>query len=120
MAVNWDWTRKMGEIIFLAYDKKHKIKCNFYRANCVGAVIQEWKEDGKDMYQFVTFWNDLSHLKRCLGLIKNFDKTYDNLYKDKIKKVRLNAFYPDMLTVAKLFAKAGFKVELYYKEVKEE
>lgn len=110
---------------------KKRFKLNIYRANCVGAVIYEWKqkdeETGKvhDMYQFWGYWNDLNHLKRCIGLIKDYSGNYSNLYNgsvysDKWVKLKLNTYYREMLTVARLVAKAGYKVEIYYKEPKNE
>ena len=70
------------------------------------------------MYQFVTFFNDLNHLKRCLGLLKCWDGTTSNLFKNVILKVKLNTYFKDCIKMAELFAKGGIKVELYYKEIK--
>lgn len=108
---------------------KRRFKLNIYGANCVAAVVYEYKEvdsnTGKkrDMYRFWCFWNNISHLKRCLGLIKDYDGSKSNLYNgtqdwDNWKKLKLNIYYKDMLKMAELFAKAGHKVELYYKEPK--
>lgn len=106
-----------------------RFKLNIYKANCVAAVVYEFKqkdeETGKihNMYNFWTFWNNLNHLKRCIGLIKDYNGNYSNLYNgsvdsDKWVKLKLNAYYKEMLTVASLFAKAGYKVEIYYEEPK--
>ena len=114
MAVNWNWKHKMGVITWHNPHNNTNIKVNIYNANCLGALIYEFKENDKEMYDFFGFWNDITHLKRCLGLVKD----YDNLYKDKIIKIKLNAFYEENLVIAKYFAKANFKVELYYKEIK--
>ena len=108
---------------------KKRCKLNIYRANCVGAVIYEWKQKdektgkAQDMYQFWGYWNDLNHLKRCIGLIKDYNGNYSNLYNgsmdsDKWVKLKLNVYYREMLTVARLFTKAGYKVEIYHKEPK--
>lgn len=132
MSVNWSWKHKMGEVTVVrqwkAEDKPIKFKLNLYSANCVAAVIREYKEvdeAGKkhNMYQFWCFWNDLDHLKRCLGLIKNYDGKKDNLYDghddiDHWVKIKLNIYYPEMVKVGALFAKAKHRVELYYKEPK--
>ena len=110
---------------------KKRFKLNIYNANCVGAVIYEWKqkdeETGKvhDMYQFWGFWSDLKHLKRCLGLIKDYNGNYSNLYNGSVDsdnwvKLKLNVYYKGMSKIARLFAKAGYKVEIYYKEPKNE
>jgi hypothetical protein len=60
MAVNWDWKAKKGVITWKSCGKNYKV--NLYQANCLGALIYEYKEDGKDMYRFMGFWNDLAHL----------------------------------------------------------
>lgn len=109
--------------------KQIRFKLNMYSANCVAAIIYEYKEKDEEtgkvhnMYQFFGFWNDLDHLKRCLGLMKSYDGTCTNLYNgtedwDNWTKLKLNTYYPEMIKVAALFAKAGHKVELYYKEPK--
>lgn len=135
MSVNWSWKHKIGTIsverTMPDTGAKERFKLNIYSANCVGAVIYEFKEKNEEtgkvrnMYRFWCFWGDLKHLKRCLGLIKNYDGKYSNLYNGSVSwdnwiKLKLNVYYKEMLTVAGLFAKAGHKVEIYYKEPKNE
>ena len=131
MSVNWSWKYKMGEITVvrkLPDNKTLKFKLNLYSANCVAAIIYEFKEQdpetGKmhDMYNFFGFWNDIDHLKRCLGLKKNYDGEKVDLYDgvhgiDNYIKIKLNTWYKEMIKVGALFAQAKHKVELYYKEV---
>lgn len=106
-----------------------RFKLNMYSANCVAAVVYEFKqkdeETGKihNMYNFWTFWNDMNHLKICLGLKKDWQGKKNNLYDgsydmDCWTKIKLNKYYTEMLEVGSLFAKAGFNVEYYYKEPK--
>lgn len=111
MAVNWNWKNKMGSIT-THNARGEKIKINLYQANCLGVLIYEFTQDNKHMYEFVDWWQDLVHLKRCLGLAKG----YDNLYTDFVK-IRLNIAYKDCIKIAELFAKANIKVILYYEEV---
>lgn len=114
MAVNWDWNYKKGEITL---KRKGNFKINIYCGNCSGALIYDFKdENGKEMYQFYGFWNDLKHLKNCLGL--SGAHKGDNIYKDEFKKVKLNVYYSECLKMAELFTQAGIKVELYYKKMK--
>ena len=118
MPVTWDWKAKKGEITWIGNGNPPKTyKVNIYQANCLGAQIYEYKDDGVDMYRFMGFWNDLDHLKRALGLARNYDKTYENIYEGVVKKIKLNTYYKDSIKIAELFAKAGHKVELYYKEI---
>lgn len=122
MAVNWYWKSKKGTLIYKynmgkeANNEVMKFKVNIYGGNCLGALIYDYKDENtkEDMYTFYGFWNDETHLKRCLGLVKG----YNNIYKDDVVKVRLNTYYKDMCKIAPLFAKVGIKVELYYKEPK--
>ena len=122
MAVNWNWNMKMGVITWnnSNTEKVEKVKVNLYKGNCLGVVINDYKdkETNKKMYQFVTFFNDLDHLKRCLGLLKCWDGTTSNMLKNVILKVKLNTYFKDCIKMAELFAKVGIKVELYYKEIK--
>lgn len=121
MAVNWSWSERLGTMNFSQkHDEEvYKYTLNMYSGNCLAAIIYEFKdqETGKDMYQFNTFWNDIDHLKNCLGLSKDF-KT--DLYDDEsnhLDLIKLNTYYEkDALNIAKLFSKAGHKVELYYEK----
>ncbi|MDE6947841.1 MAG: hypothetical protein K2P14_11710 [Anaeroplasmataceae bacterium] len=122
MSVNWNWKQKMGVMTLkqsTPNTKDVRLKICIYQANCLGALIREYKdtETKKDMYYFWGFWNDTEHLKRCLGIVKG----YDNIYADDwqiIEKIKLNTYYKDCLKIADCFTKVGVKVELYYKEIK--
>lgn len=91
----------------------------------------------KEWFQVYSFFNDINHLKRCLPL---FNHKYDYLQPktpkdeeaielrassiDTWTKIRLNTWFNsknspcDTMKLAEVLAKAGFKVELYYKEPK--
>ena len=145
MAVNWLWksekgwyklvqkhTFESGEVDLLTGEKKlktvtRKFKIGLYGGNCLAAIIHRYKqlneETGKmeGWYTFCGFWNDMEHLKRCLDVKHNFkENIYGKEYSsdDYIESIHLNVWYPEMLQVAKLFAKAGIRVVLYYKEIK--
>lgn len=123
MSVNWTWKEKKGVMYF---KQSHpatgdfKFKVNIYKANCLGALIYDYKDEEtkKAMYKFMGFWNDFEHLKNCLGLKKGYDNIYIEKGFQSVLKVKLNVFYKDCIKIAECFAKAGIKVELYYKEVK--
>ena len=119
MPVNWSWKDRKGIITFIdELDNSKKYKCSLYCANCLGAIIYEWydKEEKTRKYQFMGWWSDVKHLKNLLGLSKEYKN--DCYYKKRVDKIRLNTFYKDSIEIAKLFAKAHIKVELYYSEVK--
>lgn len=127
MSVNWSWKAKKGTIAWVPTKEAKTegakpFKWNFYQANCIGCFLYEYKENGKDMYQFETYFNDWESVKRYLGLTKNSygfkENTLKELYSTHIvKEITLNTYYKDNLKLAELFTKAGFKVKLYYKEV---
>lgn len=117
MSVNWLWKDVMGSIKWKTSDGKTKT-VNVYDGNCLCVMIHTFKSEGKSLYDFYGFFNDESHLKKCIGLSKDYDGTIKNLFKDEWQKWKLNTYYKQSLNIAKLLTKAGFKVELYYKEVK--
>ena len=119
MAVNWYWKDKAGQITFKS--KQGKYSYNIYAgANCMAVILYEYKhkETKTNMYMFQGFWDNVEHLKRCMGIIGD---NKDNLYKDAIK-LKLNIYYlpKEWHKIAELFAKhTGAKIELYYKEGKQ-
>ncbi len=121
--VNWSWKEKMG-VMYIKQTNTEvgdvKFKINIYQANCLGALIYDYKneETKKDMYRFWGFWNDLEHLKNCLGLTKDYSNIYIDNGFQSVPKIKLNIYYKNCLKIAECFAKAGIKVELYYKEIK--
>lgn len=123
--LRWNWDRKMGEIVVKTMSGK-KAKLHIYEGNCLGAIMDEWRDqnDHKVKYRVWGYFNDEEELKMRVGL-KAFchwddNKTYkENCYKDEWEKFKLNIYYKDALRIAKIVAKAGYKVELYYKEPKQ-
>lgn len=123
MSVNWSWKEKIGAMYIKQLNKEvgdFKFKVNIYHANCLGALIYDYKDEEtkEDMYRFWGFWNDIEHLKNCLGLKKGYDNIYNDNGYQVVLKVKLNVYYKKCLKIADCFAKAGIKVELYYKEIK--
>ena len=121
-----DYTKELGFAYMLANDKKTYLKVSIHSANALCSFIYHYKKVNektgkKERYsQLVFFITDLEHAKLCLGLKESkWDKTKKCIYTRKdIKKLRFNIYYKDMEKLAKLWALAGFNVELYYKEPK--
>lgn len=134
MSVNWSWKHKMGEITLKQKKLSGKVftyKLSMYSANCLCAITYNFREKNEktdkleNMYTFWGWWNDVHHLKRCLGLEKSCGE-YDNLYgkehNNQFTKVKLNTYYftrKEFIQMAQAFTESGIKVELYYKEPKE-
>lgn len=112
MSVNWLWKDKMGEISCQRGERKYKL--NVYSGNCMCVMVYHYTENGEPYYMCHGFFNDAEHLKKCLGLVQG----HDNIYEKEWKKWKLNTYFKDSLTLAKLLTQAGYKVELYYKEIK--
>lgn len=125
MSVNWDWKDRKGKIVWKPKQMKdekfqahNNIEWNFYHANCWGCFLKEWKEDDKEMYSFMTFFSDLHHTKKLLGLEKDYNKEYSDWFKNiylnyEIDYVELDLAYPYNDKIAKYFAKAGYDVRVY-------
>ena len=83
MAVYWDFKNKIGEV-----EIKQELNCvvNTYvcdiysGSNCLAVVCWESEEMKRNKeYQFITFFNDMTHFKNCLGLTKEYK---DNILKE--------------------------------------
>lgn len=113
--VTWSWKKKMGSCKWYCINGK-TTKVDIYVGNCLGVFIQNFRDEEtkEKKYNFVTFFDDEKHLKNCLGLSKKYK---DDIMKDKIKSIKLNTYYKASREMAMLFSQAGYKVELYYKEL---
>ena len=86
----------------------------------MAVILYEYKDEKtkKNMYMFHGFWDDIDHLKRCMGIV---GKDTDNLY-DCVVNLKLNIYFlpKEWYKIADLFTKyTKAKVELYYKKPKE-
>ena len=118
MSVNWYWKEKMGTVECM--DNEGKYELNVYRGNCLCVLIYEFTEKEVEKYVFHGFFNDITHLKTCVGLQKDYNGDTNNIYDGIWVKWKLNTFFKDCLQIANVLTKAGFPVELYYKEIKNE
>ena len=90
MAVQWHWNEKIGVMID-KYDNDKNVTYTLYQGNCLLIALIENEEE--KTYQMGFFFADDKHMKRCLGLVKDYDNMfyenhkYDFIFYD-IKKVR--------------------------------
>ena len=123
MALNWYWNEKIGEAEVFNYDKV--ITYNLYQGNAFLIFIYEYKnQSGEDMYNVSNFFVDEAHAKRCLGITKNSDGEYDNLFNTshfRIQKIRLNKNYSYTKKLVDMLIKAfdNITIELYTEEESE-
>ena len=125
MSVNWYWKQKVGEIHY--YDTEHKKhwKLELFSGNMMFAMIYRYtkvnEQTGKreKWHNFFLWFDDIDHLKRVLKDDKDFFKTLPS-GQHILRKFRLciyRKYYTwlnkDMLKVADVLVKHGYKVELY-------
>lgn len=124
MAVNWYWKHKKGEIIYKDIKHNVKWKLELFGGNMMCAFIYRYKQKNEETgkiekwHNFFTWFNDLKHAKKCLK-----DTTLEEFAfgEHKVVKVRLLVTSKEysrfenteMLKLAQIFAKMGYKVELY-------
>ena len=126
MSLNWEWTDKMGEVIYEddRYDPEHPYKTNIYQGNALMIWCNEWANDPNDptagtSYSLGNFCCDIEHLRNMLGLNAKKGYSTTNLFNDyHIKLLRLNTRYKSVPKIVAEFAKAhtNIAIELYYEE----
>ena len=107
MSLNWQWSDKMGEVL---YEDGHTD--NLYQGNALMIAVNE--QDGK--YMLTWFASDKAHLRNLIGLSKT-DKT-NYLSHWGVKTLRLNTRYKSIPTIVSELAKAKTDVttEFFYEK----
>ena len=126
MSLNWEWTDKMGEVIYTddRYDQEHPYVTNIYQGNALMLWVNECANDpSKPMtpdntsYSLGNFCADMEHLRNMLGLNAKKGYSTENLFNGyHIKLLRLNTRYKSVPKIVAEFAKAhtNIAIELYY------
>ena len=115
-----------GEVVEVKDDKGrqvyNKYKIQIRDSNCLMCAIHVWKDPNPEdpehpwHHDLQMFFVDECHMKRCLE--KYGKNAFETLFFGKLKDIKLNIYYKEMLTLAKYMAKDGLKVQVYYKEPK--
>lgn len=90
--------------------------------NCMAIFLhifkQEKPEDPKKpwVHQLQSFLIDEDHLKNVIKAREH--DVFEYILNGKLKNIKLNIYYKDMLTLAKYMTRDGHKVTCYYKEPK--
>ena len=120
MSLNWQWTDKMGEVIYTddQYHPEHPFTTDIYEGNALMIWVNHLPNE---MYSLGNFCADMEHFRNMLGL--NAKKGYgtDNLFNEwckDIEVIRLNTKYKSVPKIVAEFAKAhtNVNIELYYAE----
>ena len=123
MSLNWEWTDKMGEVIYTDdhYDQEHPYQTNIYQGNALMIWVNEWANDptAGTSYSLGNFCADMEHFRNMLGLNAKKGYSTENLFNSyHIKLLRLNTRYKSVPKIVAEFAKAhtNIAIELYYEE----
>lgn len=126
MAVTWDWKSKCGEIKLEwkkpGTDEWNKDKFSLYSGgNCLLVILNEYRQNGEKYYNLQGFFDDKTHMNKCLGISKGWDNKYKNLYADddymRFKSIRLLAdknSHADVIAKAFKKARPDLKVIVEY------
>ena len=122
MALYWDFKNKVGEAFIQQTLPDRPVKeftVNLYEGNAYLIFVNEYEENGKNMYSLYTFFADELHAKRCLGLDKEYgtENMFTSGY-EKLVTLRINkAKYKKVNKLISLFTKAFDEITIeIYKE----
>lgn len=100
----------------------NKYKIQIRQSNALMCALYVHKvvnlEDPKRcwMHDLVMYFEDEQHLKNCMKEYKT--GAFEHIFFGKLKDVRLNIYYKEMLTLAKYMTRDGLQVTCYYEEPK--
>ena len=104
MALNWDWNKKIGELLIKQNEKEFTI--SIYQGNALAIFLHEYVNDeGNEVYSMYQFFCDKDHFNRCTK-----DKTWD--YAEDWVKVTLWNVPSDLWVMLKDLQKRGVNIEI--------
>lgn len=120
MALYWDFNKKVGEAVIrktLPGCEPKEFTINLYQGNAFLIFINEYKENGTDMYNLYSFFCDEAHAKNCLGLAKDTSNIFDDGV-EKLVKIRIDkSRHSKPQKLLDMFIKAFDELEIeLYKE----
>ena len=90
--------------------------------NCMAIFLHIYKQEKPEdpkwpwVHQLQSFLIDEDHLKNVIKERKQ--NVFEYILNGKLKNIRLNIYYKDMLTLAKYMTRDGLEVKCYYEEPK--
>lgn len=123
MALTWQWKDVAGKALIQQTfgDETRDFVLTLYEGNAYLIFMNEYEENGKDMYSVHSFWVDKAHMNRCLGLEKKNPDSY-NMYNtpmNKLLKIKLNKAhcqYIKQIVSALVQAFDELEIEIYNEE----
>ena len=91
--------------------------------NCLAIFLHIYRQEKPEdperpwVHQLQSFIVDEQHLKNVIKDRKD-GSVFEHILNGKLKNIRLNIYYKDMLTLAKYMTRDGLKVTCYYREPK--
>lgn len=112
MALHWDFNNKIGKVHGNKYGRDYTFY--LYNGNAMLIAVNEFEDNGKEMYNVAWWLDDENHARLMLGLKKpRFGgEQYNRLEDDGIKRIELAKNCRDLRKIRKLFAEAMPNVEL--------
>lgn len=120
MSVNWLWSEKCGEATMHDIRDDKDFVVTLYKGNAYLIMLNEWTEDGQEMYSMYSFWADKDHMNSMLGLDKKNagGNSYNTDYV-RMTKIRLNKKknpYTKQIVDALIKAFDHITIEIYEEE----
>lgn len=108
MSLNWQWKERIGSCTYVNGSKSF-----LYVGNAFLIALNEWEENGKNLYSLAWFAADKKHMENQLGLTKEWKKNSFNDF--QITEFCLNTKYKETAQFIQLLAKAkaNVKIQLY-------
>lgn len=123
MALHWQWKDKCGEAIVHQTNpqtgEERDLTVSLYEGNAFLIFVNQFKEEGKDMYSLFAFFADEEHAKNCLGLTKGNNNMFLDDGFQYLKKIRFDkSHHSKPQKLLNLFTKAfdTLEIELYKEE----
>lgn len=91
--------------------------------NCLAIFLHIWKDPEPEdperpwHHDLQSFLIDEQHLKNVIRA-RGEGNLFEYILNGKLRNIRLNIYYKDMLTLARYMTRDGLKVTCYYKEPK--
>jgi len=123
MAITWDWKTKCGEIKFEQKkpntDEWEKHKWELYSGgNCWLVMLAKYKDETNEWaYMLQGFFDEGTHMNRCLGLNKGYNNNYKDTPYIRFKSIKLIAdknSHTDKIAKAFKKARPDMKVIVEY------
>lgn len=103
MSLNWNWNECIG--YRTVRDERNNTEWyeKIYHGNALAIFINEYDENGKEMYQLMDFWADETHMKRMLGYPIKGETKQECSYTKPYYKVVEYKFFADKVIWSKFW-----------------